>query len=326
MNFTAEFTERLAQRRRAKIGTMSDEAFEELRAAVAANPDAYVDDDSERAFKRLGEVLTKEDELRSEDEFLDDESFELARRKRIERLKAGCKDALEISPDCADAEAILALISSDDANDVYEAITAACEHYEQAHAEQLSAAAGEGRAMLDVFMQPYLRMLSARARWELNTTRYTKARQTCEKLIELDPSDTQGARYSLAVVLARLEDEEAFNALDARFARQGNAWSHIARALLMFKLDRIPAARRALRSFDNLCRGGAYALLRPVYVERYIPDRPIFEPGSFEEAVLAVHECDPVVMDTPDFLPWCLSQDEFAASAQGFARDNDLDW
>lgn len=94
----------------------------------------------------------------------------------------------------------------------------------------------------------------------------------------------------------------------------------------MFKLNRLSAARRALFGFSKLCRGGAYALLRPVYVEGYIPDRPFFEPGSFEEAVLAVHECDPVVMDTPDFLGWSMAQDGFSAQAQQFAKDNDLDW
>ena len=33
-----------------------------------------------------------------------------------------------------------------------------------------------------------------------------------------------------------------------------------------------------------------------------------------------------VVMDTPDFLAWATAQDGFAAQAEKFARDNDLDW
>ncbi|MBD9242503.1 MAG: hypothetical protein EGQ45_00305, partial [Clostridiales bacterium] len=94
---------------------------------------------------------------------------------------------------------------------------------------------------------------------------------------------------------------EAFiDELDARFGRQGNAWTHLTRALLLFKLDRTPAARRALRGFASLCRGGAYALLRPTFVEPYLPDRPDAEPGSYAEAMMAVHECDPAIMDTPD--------------------------
>ena len=31
-------------------------------------------------------------------------------------------------------------------------------------------------------------------------------------------------------------------------------------------------------------------------------------------------------MDTPDFLAWATAQDGFAAQAEIFARDNDLDW
>ena len=142
----------------------------------------------------------------------------------------------------------------------------------------------------------------------------------------LNPTDELGARHTWAIALARLEDEAAFDELDARFGRQGNAWTHLTRALLLFKLDRMPAARRALRGFASLCRGGAYALLRPTFVEPYLPDRPDAEPGSYAEAMMAVHECDPAIMDTPDFLGWASAQNGFAEQAQRFARENDLDW
>lgn len=341
MNLQAEYKERLAERRRAQIGTLSPEAFEELRQAVAQHPDEYLEAPEDKAFKCLCDLLAKEDMLSTAEDFMDDEAFEEARKKRYERLRAGSQAVLELDPDCLDARMVMVMTSNEDANDIYRALREERQLFEAAHPDQAFAVMGEAPAPLDdeqkqhakeacsatsIFMQPYIRLLAACARWSLNTTRYREACTICKKLIAYDTADSQGARFTLAISLARLEDEAGFNALDARFARQGNAWSHIARALLMFKLDRMSAARRALRSFDNLCTGGAFALLRPVYVEPYLLMRPAFEPGTFEEAVLAVHECDPVIMDTPDFLGWCQSQSDFMASAERFAQNNDLEW
>lgn len=324
MNFKEELTERIFVHRLLKEQpALSNQAAEELRAAVTANPMAYLEDSADKAFMHLGEVLMREDELRSEEEFMDDEAFERARHARMERIVAGCKEALEIDPSCLDAKTVQALSTSDDANDVFEALLA----IEQSlGGSELAGLKAQPLSAATVEQRPYLRFYTAYARWSLNTTRYKLACKVCWNAIERDPDDIYGARYTLAIALARLENEESFNKLDARFCNKDSAWSNLARVLLMFKLDRIPAARRALRTYAQANRGAAYALLRPVYVEAYLPDRPKFEPGSFEEAVLAVHECDPIIMDTPDFLSWCQAQNGFADAAQAFAQDNDLDW
>ena len=86
------------------------------------------------------------------------------------------------------------------------------------------------------------------------------------------------------------------------------------------------AARRALAGFRSLNEGAAYALLRPTYVETYLPCRPEFVPGSFEEAVLAVHEADSVVVDAPDFVNWASEQPGVLDDAVAFARSNGMDW
>ena len=140
------------------------------------------------------------------------------------------------------------------------------------------------------------------------------------------PLDALGARFTCTLAMARLEDEEGFNWLDAREGRRGNAWFHLSRVLLMYKLGRLPAARRALRGYDQLCVGGAYALLQPTFVEVYLPDRPVYTPGTFEESMLAVHEADLVVSDVPDFCAWACDQPGFLASAQSFCERNGLEW
>ena len=133
-------------------------------------------------------------------------------------------------------------------------------------------------------------------------------------------------RLEVMLACARLEDEEGLGATEALFSERESAWSHLSRALLLYKLGRMSAARRALRGFDSLCAGGAYALLRPVYVDLYLPERPEAPACGFEEAVMAVREAEPIIADVPEFLGWCQGHDWLMASAQSFAERNDLDW
>lgn len=327
MKYQEELVQRLALRRKEKLGGLSKQAYEELVLAVKKDPEAFVDCDKDKAYKCIGDALLADDMSREGEEYMDDASYEIAHDKRISRLRDTCQAALKLDADCLDAKLLLALTSSAQAYEVLAELEALDREINASNTmralsenDELGGADAYGRR------QSLLRFVSALARTEVECTCYSRARKTCEELIDFDQEDTLGGRYTLAIVLARLEDEEAFNKLDARFAHHGNAWSHLARTILMYKANNLTAAKRALRGYSNLCRGGAYALLRPVFVEAYLPDRPMFEPGSFEEAVLAVHECDPVIMDTPDFLNWALDQDEFSEAAGKFAEDNDLDW
>ena len=86
------------------------------------------------------------------------------------------------------------------------------------------------------------------------------------------------------------------------------------------------AARRALKGLDTLCEGGVYALLRPVMVDTYLPDRPAATPYSFEEVTLAVHEADPIVVDVPDLVTWVQDQPGMVQSARAFADNAGLEW
>ena len=58
----------------------------------------------------------------------------------------------------------------------------------------------------------------------------------------------------------------------------------------------------------------------------YLPDRPETRPLSFEEATLAIHEADPIIVDVPDFVSWAQLQGDLLYQAEDFARRNDLDW
>lgn len=379
MRYQEELIERLAQHRRAQLGNLSEHAYEELVLAVRRDPQAFLVDDSDRAYERLGKALAANELSQAEEEFLDDAAYEASRKRRLLKLREGCAAALAMSDECLDARTIQVVLENENPDAALVALEAlaheegllgggssnevadadgtngapnsmaakdglgddaaansdgvgsveedeALANTTAGGSEPTTGAPRPGNAWDDVFARPRLRLLSAIARARLETARYKAAIATCEKLVELDSLDHLGARYTWAVALARLEDEKGLDALDAKFGRAGNAWIHLARALLMFKLDRMPAARRALRGYASLCEGGAYALLRPTFIDGYLPDRPVFTAGSFEEAALAVHECDAVVMDTPDFIAWATAQDGFAAQAEKFARDHGLDW
>lgn len=324
MNAHEELVRRLALKRRRKLESLSDEAFSELELAVRNDPSRFVDDEEEQAFALVAQALQRYEESQHDDDLLDDEQYAQKRAERNAALIATCDQALEMDENCVDA-ALLALLASDCSQaDLFDQLL-------QMH-EDLSADFGSvqvpatGDAWADVFVRPRLRLQAALARTSINTARFRMAADFCLDLLARAPLDALGARFTCALAMARLEDEKGFDWLDSREGRHGNAWFHLSRAILMYKLGRVPAARRALRGFDHLCTGGAYLLLQPMYVDTYLPDRPTFEPGSFMESMLCVHEADPVISDIPDFAAWACDQKGFLASAQDFCARNGFEW
>lgn len=340
MKFREELILRCAAARREKIGQMSDAAYNELLLTVRESPDAFVERGAEKAFAALGRAVERFDASVRDDDLLDDDEYVAERARRFSALAQACDKALAIDGGCLDARLVRALATEQEPEGLLAALRALEQRAEGAGAE---AGAGSGAAGADegaanakpfeqlswenVFDRPRMRLRAAVARACAEGARWGLARDAAESLLAVSEKDGDplGARYTAALAYARLEDEEGLNALDARWS-QGNTWGNLARCLLLYKLDRLPAARRALRGYASLCEGAAYALLRPIFVETYLPDRPDYAAGSFEEALCAVHEAEVIIADTPDFVAWCEGQDWFRADAEAFARSRDLDW
>ncbi|HJF44524.1 hypothetical protein [Thermophilibacter provencensis] len=319
MNAWDELVERCAQRRLKKLGPLSDEAYAELVLAVRENPESFIEHTPERAMLVIARALDAYQASCRNDDLLDDAAFEEERSRRLAKAHAEFTLAREIDESSLDA-CLLELLTEDRDPDLL--FRGLIELERDFSSDELP----PGDAWDDVFYRPHLRLRAALARTCLDTARYGIAERAATSVMDASPSDPLGARHTCALALARLEDEKGFDALDARFSRQGDPWSHLARVILLYKLDRMSAARRALRGFDQLCPGGAYALLRPTYVEPYLPDRPDVTPGGFEESVFAVREAEPIIADVPDFINWCQGHDWLVASARRFAEKNDLDW
>lgn len=320
MNAWDELVERCARHRREKIGPLSDQAYDELLIVVREHPIEYVDTPADQAFLELARALDTYRAARREAEDLDDDAFEAARSRALATLRLACDHAARVDEGCLDARLVGLLAAEEDPDSLLKGLLDL-----ELATDGRGAGSLEG-AWEDVFRRPRLRLRAAVARTCAEGARFKMAESAAASVIDAAPSDPLGARHTAMLACARLEDEAGLGELEARFSGRESAWSHLARVLLLYKLDRTAAARRALRGFDDLCAGGAYALLRPSYVDPYLPDRPEAEPRGFEEGLLAVHEAEPIIADVPEFVDWCQGHDWFVASARRFAERNDLDW
>lgn len=321
MSVRDDLVERCAWRREQKVGPLSREAYAELTLSVRENPADFADTVMERALLLLCDALDAYRAASRDDELLDDDAFDAARERRLTRLRDVCDTATAMDDACLDAHLVRLLAEELDPDELTQELARLESWFDPP--EETGA-----DAWSDPFNRPYLRVRAAMARTCVDSSRFSLAREHASYVAGLtaDAEDPLGARHTLMLVCARLEDEAGLGELEARFSGRESAWSHLSRALLLFRLGRETAARRALRGYDGLCTGGAYALLRPTYVDLYLPERPEVPACGFEESLMAVREAEPLIADVPEFLAWCQSHDWLMASASSFAERNDLDW
>lgn len=315
MKAREELVMRLAEARRATLGGMSDGAFDELKRAVQDAPESFIDTSANQAFYLVCTAAERFERDGEGDDALDDDAYLRARQLRHARMASDCEQILAIDPACTDAHLLKALAENDNAEALLGILL-----------DMEDAIAAEGDAWNDVLLRPQLRVRAAAVRTCMETARYGMAIGKAAESLALSPLDALGCRHSAALAYARLEDEAGFEKLDARFDHASSAWSLLSRVILNFKLGRMGAARRALAGYSTLVEGGAYALLRPVLVDTYMPDRPACAPCSFTEALFAVHEADPIVADAPDLALWAEDQPAVRASAHAYADAHGFDW
>ena len=331
MNLTEELVQRCALKRRAAIGPMSNAAYEELLLAVQSDLKSYASETDELPMYHLAQAVKRYQDSRLNDDSYTDEEFVQARITRLQTFLHALKNIREKHGENTDLLRMDALVHASDPENLLQALLAIQNQAEKeakrtSNLEDLKAVATIPHdTWADVFARPRLRLQAAIGRTYADTARFRLAATTCEQLLEESPSDAVGARFTLALVYARLEDEAALNRLDDRFNHHSNAWIELARAILLFKLSRISSARRALKSYQMNTEGGAFALLHPTFVDIYIPDRPEVKTGSFNEALLAIHEAEPVIVDVPDFVEWAGNIPEFAAASDAYAEANGFD-
>ncbi len=321
MDAHEELVLRLAQKRSIALG-LSSSGYAELLLAVREDPSSFVDGKDDEALLLVQEALERYDTSRQDDDLLDDDAYLQTRQRRMARMRQDCAAALAVDPQCTDARLLDAIAQDLDVDPYLELLLDILDD----SPEPSWSDGGAADAWDDVFARPRLRVRAAIVRALFDSARYRKADEWAQGLLRDAPSDFLGARHTSALALARLEDEEGFEALDARLGRRGDSWSALGRVILLYKLGRLGAARRALLGYSRLSEGAAYALLRPVLKETYMPDRPCAQPYSYEEASLAVHEADPVIVDVPDLPAWAEAIPEIEGAARDYARKTGYDW
>ncbi len=108
MDGREELVLRLAARRRAKLG-LSDAAYAELLLAVREDPNKFLEDDADAAFRVVANAVDAVSTAREDDDLLDDGEFYQTREKRLARMRRECDRALALDPDCVDAMLLRAL-------------------------------------------------------------------------------------------------------------------------------------------------------------------------------------------------------------------------
>ncbi|MGH6892033.1 MAG: hypothetical protein ACREEP_07230 [Dongiaceae bacterium] len=214
--------------------------------------------------------------------------------------------ALKICPWCGDAYGLLAMGAprgSDIAVHLWRLAMAAAEFALKAELGKnvFEAYAGEFWGRFET--RPYMRARAGLANALIDSGDRDAALGHHEALLQLNPNDNQGLRYSLAGCLLALGREQALADLLAEYEDDDSAFFAFNRAALSFRREGDSAASRALLA-DALAANphvAAYLLgkreMPPARIELYAP-------GSEDEAILYVECSAEGWRATPGALQW----------------------
>ena len=248
MNATEELEERCALTRSRKLGGLTPAGFEELRRDVHENLSDFIETDDQRALNILKGALARYNDSVKDDDLRGDDEFMAERKKRLSALVAAAQQAQGEDPSCLDAALIETLARDLDPEALLDALLRLEGTEEKRSGKLQELGTKETDLWDDVYLRPRLRLRAATVRTCVDTAHYRMAASLGREALDVAPTDALGIRSSLALAYARLEDEPAFNELEAEAGHHGSAWSHLGRVLLLFQLIRIQAATRALKS------------------------------------------------------------------------------
>lgn len=216
------------------------------------------------------------------------------------RRIAFAKQALSLSPDCADAHLLLAEHEADPAaaRRILEEAVAAGARAIGPHAFE----ADVGHFWGLVETRPYMRARARLAEMLWDHGERAVAVAHCEELLRLNPNDNQGVRQTLVGHLIELGRDADAQALLARYDEE-NAWMSYARALLTFRRD-----GDSLDAQKSLARAREVNRYVPAYLTgkkplpRFLPDHHGF--GDEAEAICYAAEGLAAWHATRDAVTW----------------------
>jgi tetratricopeptide (TPR) repeat protein len=257
-----------------------------MESVMSKMPDAEPRDDS--PLGRAQELVSKAFEESS-----------LGRRKQL------ANQALRLSPDCADAYALLAQSAKTrkEGLTLWEQAVAAGER--ALGPEYFEQARGEFWRVLET--RPYMRAREGLAHALWLAGRHQEAVDHLQNMLRLNPGDNQGLRYTLGSWLLSLDrDDELANLLDQFSDEDSAAWSY-AKTLLSFRKEGdSPQSRQRLKQAR---RSNKYV---PLYLlgDEPIPMTPpdYYGRGDESEAILYAADSLSAWRSTPGAVTWLRSR------------------
>jgi tetratricopeptide (TPR) repeat protein len=210
-----------------------------------------------------------------------------AKGKRRETL---ARQALTISPDCADAYVLLAESSRDlpQARSLYEEGMLAGER--AMGAEMFEQGAGEFWGLIE--SRPYMRARQGLAHVLWGLGEREAAIGHFQEMVRLNPNDNQGVRYTLASWLLAIGDAAALKqlaALLAQFPEEGSAfWAYTTLLLTLRRNDMGEAADAAMREAMSSNPFVPFYLLGILPFPKELPE--YYGMGDQNEAIIYLEE------------------------------------
>lgn len=217
------------------------------------------------------------------------------------------KQALAISPDCADAYNVLAQVDTrtvEEARDFYRKGVEAGER----HLGPKFFRENKGHFWGMLQTRPYMRARQGLAEclWELR--REEEAITHYEALLELNPNDSQGIRDGLLGCYLKRGDDAGASRLYKQYGDDATAFFIWTRVLVEFRCGKLGAAGKALRAAVKHNRHVLAFLTGRKKPPRRQPDSYGF--GDENEAIIYMKLFAEAWLATPEALGWVLQQVE----------------
>jgi tetratricopeptide (TPR) repeat protein len=218
-----------------------------------------------------------------------------------ERRIALAKEALELSPDCADAYVLLAEESVDTAEEALPFLELAVEVGKRALGPKyFEENVGHFWGLIET--RPYMRALLAKGDCLVRLGDRGLALDCYQELLMLNPEDNLGGRYTLITLLLLDRNDKLAGELLKKYEESTALWAY-AYALWVFR-----ANGESEEAFQALIQAFNQNHFVPMYVAgvlqlpEEIPE--YYSIGTEEEAIICVGECFEAWIETPRAMEW----------------------
>jgi len=211
------------------------------------------------------------------------------------------RKALELDPNCLDAQRLAAILETDlDSGRIEALIRLIARAEEQAGPQYFQENQGHFWGITET--RPYMRLLAELVLLLIKTGRIAEAIQQCEKMLRLNPGDNQGMRDLLMGLYLETDHLEGVRKLLRKFPGDISApmlWGLVLERFLSGDLN---AARYALYRADDH---------NPYVLEFIVNNTPIpqeqpefYQPGEVSEAIICLQCLGRVFQKHPEFKDW----------------------